>query len=213
MLIIGFYLLVEAINRFSDPQPIEGWTVIGVAGIALVIDLVTAFIIHRGARDSINMKAAFLHNVSDAMASIGVIGAGVLILLYDLYVADLAITAIIAAYVIWQGVSLMPRTVRLLMGAVPDDVEFDRIVKALRDTDGVNGIHHVHIWNIGEHQRALEAHLVPKNRSLEAFEDLKSRIKRELWADFSIGHATLEACLDEKCEPGLVPGHERTHTH
>ena len=57
LLIIGFYLLVEAINRFADPQPVEGWTVIGVAGIALVIDLVTAFIVYRGSHDSINMKA------------------------------------------------------------------------------------------------------------------------------------------------------------
>lgn len=209
LLIIGFYLLVEAINRFADPQPVEGWTVIAVAGVALVIDLITAFITHRGAKDSINMKAAFLHNVSDAMASVGVIVAGVLILLYDLYVADLVITVIIAAYVIWQGVSLMPRTVRLLMGAVPDDVEFDKIVQSLRDTDGVTGIHHVHIWNIGEHQRALEAHLVPRERSLEAFEALKSRIKRQLSADFSISHATLEACLEEECELELVPGHDQ----
>ena len=87
LLIIGFYLIVEAINRFAAPQPVEGWTVIWVAGIALVIDLVTAFIVYRGAHDSINMKAAFLHNVSDALASIGVIVAGVLIILYDLVVA------------------------------------------------------------------------------------------------------------------------------
>lgn len=213
LLIIGFYLLVEAINRFADPQPVEGWTVIAVAGVALVIDLITAFITHRGAKDSINMKAAFLHNVSDAMASVGVIVAGVLILLYNLYVADLVITVIIAAYVIWQGVSLMPRTVRLLMGAVPDDVEFDKIVQSLRDTDGVIGIHHVHIWNIGEHQRALEAHLVPRERSLEAFEDLKSRIKRQLSADFSIGHATLEACLDEECETEFLPGHDQANSN
>ena len=148
LLIIGFYLLVEAINRFADPQPVEGWTVIGVAGIALVIDLVTAFIVYRGSHDSINMKAAFLHNVSDALASVGVIVAGALILLYDLYIADLIITLIIAGYVIWQGVTLMPRTVRLLMGAVPDELEFDRIVSALENLDGIDGVHHVHVLSL-----------------------------------------------------------------
>ena len=106
LLIIGFYLIVEAVNRFAEPQPVEGWTVIWVAGIALIIDLVTAFIVYRGAHDSINMKAAFLHNVSDALASVGVIVAGVLILLYDLTIADLVITLIIAGYVIWQGAVL-----------------------------------------------------------------------------------------------------------
>ncbi|MBU2339768.1 MAG: cation diffusion facilitator family transporter [Alphaproteobacteria bacterium] len=207
LLIIGFYLLVEAINRFADPQPVEGWTVIGVAGIALVIDLVTAFITHRGASDSINMKAAFLHNVSDAMASVGVIAAGVLILLYDFYLADLIITVVIAGYVIWQGLSLMPRTVRLLMGAVPDEVEFDQIVHALQEHDGIAGVHHVHVWNLGEHHRALEVHLTPSTSSLQAFERLKQPIRDMLLEKFGIAHATLEACLATECDDQLIPTH------
>ena len=207
LLIIGFYLLVEAINRFADPQPVEGWTVIGVAGIALVIDLVTAFITHRGASDSINMKAAFLHNVSDAMASVGVIAAGVLILLYDFYLADLIITVVIAGYVIWQGLSLMPRTVRLLMVAVPDEVEFDQIVHALQEHDGIAGVHHVHVWNLGEHHRALEVHLTPSTSSLQAFERLKQPIRDMLLEKFGIAHATLEACLATECDDQLIPTH------
>lgn len=207
LLIIGFYLIVEAISRFADPQPVEGWTVIGVAGIALVIDIVTAVIVHRGVSDSINMKAAFLHNVSDALASVGVIIAGVLILLYDLYVADLVITAIIAGYVIWQGITLMPRTVRLLMGAVPDEVEFDRIVKVLQEQDGILGVHHVHVWNLGEKHRALEAHLVPSNPSLHAFEGLKQSARAVLAAEFGIAHVTFEACLASECDADPVPVH------
>lgn len=207
LLIIGFYLVVEAINRFADPQPVEGWAVIAVAGIALVIDLITALIVYRGASDSINMKAAFLHNVSDALASIGVIVAGVLILLYDLDVADLVITLIIAAYVIWQSVTLLPRTVRLLMGAVPDEVEFDEIVDALRQHDGIDGLHHVHVWNIGEHHRALEAHLVPAETSLHRFEELKRSARRMLSERFRIEHATFEACLGADCGDHLVPQH------
>lgn len=196
LLLIGFYLMVEAINRFADPQPIDGLTVIGVAGIALVIDIATAVIVYRGSRQSLNMKAAFLHNVSDALASIGVIAAGVLILLYDLYIADLIITAIIAAYVIYQGATLMPRTVRLLMGAVPDDVEFDAIAQALREVSGVASLHHVHIWSLDEHHRALEAHIVPRDSSLHAFEAVKAEARTMLSERFSIGHATLEACLE-----------------
>ena len=207
LLIIGFYLLIEAINRFADPRPIEGWTVVWVAGIALVIDLVTAFIVYRGSHNSINMKAAFLHNISDALASVGVIVAGILILLYDLYVADLSITLIIAGYVIWQGITLMPRTVRLLMGAVPDDVEFDRIAKSLEKQDGVISVHHLHIWNLGEHARALEAHLVLETDALAVFEELKSRVKEDLAVHFHIHHATLEPCQETECEPDLIAEH------
>jgi cobalt-zinc-cadmium efflux system protein len=196
LIIVGFYLLIEAATRYLDPQPIEGWTIVMVAGIALIVDVATAAMVHKGSKDSLNIKAAFLHNVSDALASVGVIVAGTLILLYQLYVADLIVTVMIAAYVLYQGLSLLPTTIKLLMGAVPDDVEFDAIVQALRDTEGVAGLHHVHIWSIDEHHRSLEAHLVPSERSLEAFETVKASARRMLEQRFSIGHATLEACLD-----------------
>ena len=197
LIIVGLYLLVEAVNRYFDPRPIEGWTVVIVAGIALAIDIATAALVYKGTKGSLNIKAAFLHNVSDALASVGVIVAGTLILLYQLYIADLVMTAVIAAYVLYQGFSLLPKTIKLLMGAVPDDVEFEAIVQALRDVDGVRDLHHVHIWSLDEHARALEAHLVPSDPSLEAFETVKRDTRTMLRERFAIGHATLEACLDD----------------
>ena len=205
LIIVGFYLIVEAVNRFIAPQPVEGWTVVIVAGVALVVDVITALMVYAGSKRSLNIKAAFLHNVSDALASVGVIVAGTLIILYDLYVADLVMTLIIAAYVIYQGFSIMPRTVRLLMGAVPDDVEFDHIVGALQETSGVTAIHHVHVWSLDEHSRALEAHIVPADKSLEEFERLKLSLREMLSDRFTIRHATFEACLETECEPDLVP--------
>jgi len=196
LVIVGLYLLVEAVNRYFDPQPIEGWTVVIVAGIALAIDIATAALVYKGTKGSLNIKGAFLHNVSDALASVGVIVAGTLILLYELYIADLVMTVLIAAYVLYQGFSLLPRTIRLLMGAVPDEVEFDAIVQALGRIEGVASLHHVHVWSLDEHARALEAHLVPTSSSLEAFEMVKTRARRMLKDRFSIGHATLEACID-----------------
>lgn len=202
LVIVGLYLLIEAVNRYFDPQPVEGWTVVIVAGVALIIDIATAVLVHKGSKHSLNIKAAFLHNVSDALASVGVIVAGTLILLYDLYAADLVMTVLIAAYVLYQGVTHLPQTIRLLMGAVPDDVEFDAIVAALRDVDGVASIHHVHVWSLDEHSRALEAHLVPAHHSLQEFERLKSRARLMLHQRFSIGHATLEACIECPVAPG-----------
>lgn len=206
LIIVGFYLIVEAVNRFIAPQPVEGWTVVIVAGVALVVDVITALMVYAGSKHSLNIKAAFLHNVSDALASVGVVIAGTLIILYDLYVADLVMTLIIAAYVIYQGFSIMPRTVRLLMGAVPDDVEFDHIINALEGAGGVIAIHHVHVWSLDEHSRALEAHIVPANRSLEQFEELKARLRRMLSERFAIRHATFEACLETECQP-KIPAH------
>ena len=195
LVIVGLYLLIEAVARYFDPQPVEGWTVVLVAGLALVIDIVTAMLVHKGVKGSLNIQAAFLHNVSDALASVGVIIAGTLILLYDLYVADLVMTAVIAAYVLYQGISLLPKTIKLLMGAVPDDVEFDAILNALEKVDGVRSVHHLHIWNLDEHRCALEAHLVPESETMADFELLKQRVRTRLSTSFSVEHATLEPCL------------------
>lgn len=194
LIIVGLYLVYEAILRFIDPKPVEGWIIVIVAGVALVIDVATALMVRVGAKHSVNIKAAFLHNVSDALASVGVIVAGTLILLYDLYVADLIVTLIIAAYVLYQGFSLLPRTIRLLMHATPDGLEFDRVVEAIRGVEGVRGVHHVHIWNLGEHARALEAHVEPHGTSLSDFAAAKVRIRTMLARDFKVKHATLEAC-------------------
>lgn len=199
LIIVGFYLIVEAVNRFISPQPVEGWTVVIVAGVALVVDVITAVMVYSGSKSSLNIKAAFLHNVSDALASVGVIIAGTLIILFDLYIADLIMTLVIAAYVIYQGFSIMPRTVRLLMGAVPDELEFDRIVTALQELDGIDDIHHVHVWSISEHHSALEAHVVPVGGSLEEFETLKAKARAVLEERFHIEHATIEPCLHPRC--------------
>ncbi|MBX3562688.1 MAG: cation transporter [Sphingomonas sp.] len=195
LVIIGLYLLIEAVSRYFDPQPVEGWTVVIVAGIALAIDVATAVLVHKGTKGSLNIKAAFLHNVSDALASVGVIIAGTLIVLYGLYIADLVMTAAIAAYVLYQGLSLLPKTVKLLMDAVPDDVEFDAILRQLEAVEGVASVHHLHIWNLDEHRRALEAHLVPVHATIAEFELLKARVRKRLLEHHSIEHATLEPCV------------------
>lgn len=136
--------------------------------------------------------------------------AGVLILLYDLYVADLVITLVISAYVLWQGFSLLPRTIRILMGATPDDLEFDRIVAAIGLVPGVRGLHHVHVWSLDEHIRSLEAHIVPDTGSMEAFEEIKTRIRAMLKSDFTIAHATLEPCTGSaSSDPASVRAHSR----
>ncbi|HCO44892.1 MAG TPA: cation transporter [Gammaproteobacteria bacterium] len=212
LLLVGGYLLVEAIGRFMSPTPVQGWPVVIVAGVALAVDTATAWIIAGGARHSLNVRAAFLHNVTDALASLGVIAAGTLILLYDLIVADLLVTVAISGYVIYQAAGLLPRTVRLLMGATPDDLEFDAIVAALRATPGVRDIHHVHIWSLDEHRRALEAHLVPEADDLAAFEHLKHRVREVLHRRFHVEHATLEPCVADRAGAPIIrkePAHRR----
>tara|TARA_R110002110_G_scaffold179197_2_gene384574 strand:+ start:1702 stop:2625 length:924 start_codon:yes stop_codon:yes gene_type:complete len=198
LIIIGLYLVYEAIMRYFEPQEIAGWIVVIVAGIALVIDIGTAALTYSLSRRSLNVRAAFLHNVSDALASVGVIFAGTLIILYDLYIADTIVTILIAGYVLYQGFSSLPRVIDILMQGAPPDIDRADVVAALEQVDGVVGVHHVHIWEIDEHRRSLEGHVVVAITEFVKLDKIKAALKERLRADFNIDHSTLEFETAEK---------------
>jgi len=190
LVLIGFYLVYEALWRIFEPQIIEGWTVVIVAGIALVIDIATAILTFTMSKNSMNIKAAFLHNVSDALASVGVIIAGSLILLYQWYWSDTLLTLIIAAYVLYQASTMLPKTIHILMEGTPDDITISDVINKMESITEVSNVHHVHIWQLDEHRNALEAHVVITNYS--QIEAVKIALKNELSRLFSITHSTLE---------------------
>ncbi|MCF7935658.1 MAG: cation diffusion facilitator family transporter [Synergistales bacterium] len=202
LLLIGCYLIYQAIWRFVEPQPVEGWTVVIVAGVALVVDVVTAVITFSMSKGSMNIKATFVHNLSDAFASVAVILAGTLILLYGWYWTDTVLTLAIAGYVLWQGIAMLPETIHLLMEGTPSHLAVEEVIAAMETVAGVENIHHVHIWQLDEHRNALEAHVVVRSRTLEETERVKRELKAAVAERFDVTHSTLEfehpeeACAD-----------------
>lgn len=190
LVIVGFYLIYEALWRIYEPQVIEGWTVVIVAGIALVIDIATAILTYTMSRHSMNIRAAFLHNVSDAMASVGVIIAGSLILLYGWHWTDTVITLIISAYVLYQAATLLPKTIHILMEGTPDNISIEEVIKVMERIEGVSNVHHVHIWQLDEYKNALEAHILIDD--INQMESIKYTVKNRLAEKFSITHSMLE---------------------
>ena len=195
LVLIGLYLMYEAVWRIVEPAVIEGWTVVIVAGFALVIDVATAMLTYRMSRTSINIRAAFLHNVSDALASVGVVVAGTLILLYEWYWTDTVLTLIIASYVLYQAATLMPKTIHILMQGTPENIAIEDVIQAMQQVIGVSNVHHVHIWQLDEQHNALEAHVVIGDSQMQS---VKGALKEMLTQRFAITHSTLEF-EDEAC--------------
>jgi len=194
LVIVGLYLIYEALWRIYEPKSIDGWTVVVVAGVALVIDVATAILTFSMSKHSMNIRAAFLHNVSDALASAGVIVAGSLILLYGWYWTDTALTLIIAGYVLYQAATLLPKTIHILMEGTPEDISITEVIKAMEGVRSVSNVHHVHLWQLDEHRNGLEAHVVIDN--FMDSESIKVALKDELKQRFSIVHSTLEFEVD-----------------
>ncbi|MCA9212463.1 MAG: cation transporter [Planctomycetales bacterium] len=190
--VIGLYLLYEGVKRFIEPQEIIGWLMAATAVLALVIDVATALLLWAMSRGSLNVRAAFIHNIVDALGSVAVLmGAGAIIW-FDWKWVDPAITLLIAGYVLWQVFKMLPQATRVLMEGTPVDFDLNQLVETVERIDGVSGMHHVHIWELDEQHRALEAHVLLQKGNPDELECIKRQIKQALAEDFQVQHSTLE---------------------
>ena len=204
LLIIGLYLAYEAVWRFFDPQPIVGWLMIVVAGIALLVDGITAALTYSMSKDSVNIRAAFLHNLADAAGSVAVIVAGVLILAFGWTLADPIITLLIAGYILWMAFTEMPGVVRTLMLGRPADIDPETVVARIKDVDGVIDVHHAHLWDFADHKAALSAHVVVWGGDWARADEIKAQIKTVLK---DLHHVTLEMeCAAHACKDAPTYG-------
>lgn len=208
LIVIGLYLVYEAIFRFFEPQPVQGWTVVIIAAVALVVDTITAMLTYSLSKSSMNIRAAFLHNVSDALGSVAVIIAGTVIILYDWVFVDPLITLMIAGYILWQAFPEIGGAIRILMSATPRNIDPQEIISKSSAITGVIGIHHLHIWPIDEHRVSLEAHVVIEDHLMNQSEEIKNDLKNMLDKEFLINHSTLEVeSRSNECGDGKIYGH------
>ena len=190
LIIVGLYLIYEAISKYFSPTEINGWLVIYIAGIALVIDIVTAVLTYMsGAKDSMNLRAAFIHNVSDALASVAVIVAGILIILYQWYVVDIVATILISIYVLYHGGLLALESIKILMQAVPEACDINEIKADIELNLFISNVYDIHVWQLDEHKFFLECKL---ELTADTEQVNLAEIKGMLEKKYAIKHSTIE---------------------
>jgi cobalt-zinc-cadmium efflux system protein len=183
-------ILFETIDRLFAPQPVEGWTMIVVAGVGIVINTATALLFASGRKHDINIRGAFLHMAADALVSVGVVIAGAAILLTGAWWID-PVTSLVIVAIIGMGTwGLLMDSVKLALLAVPDSIDESAVRAFLAGLPGVAAVHDLHIWPMSTTETALTAHLVmPGGQPGDAF---LHEIAHELEHRFRIGHATMQ---------------------
>jgi len=190
LILVGLYLIFEATGKYFNPTPINGWIVFWVAGIALIIDIATALLTYSaGAKNNMNIRAAFIHNVSDALASLVVIIASLLIINFQLYIFDVIATIAISVYVIYHGGILLKKCILIIMQAVPETISVEDVQTSLETIEGVHSAKHIHIWQLDDEKIFMEAHVVLSN---ENHEEIKAKARFILENSFKISHSTIE---------------------
>lgn len=197
---VGVYLIYEAAMRFFYPVEILGGLMAAAAALALVVDLFTAWLLWSLGKGSMNIRAAFLHNLVDAAGSVAVLlGAAAVSWLHWTWV-DPALTLLIAGYILWQAGKMLPQAARILMEAAPEGFPTARLIEQAKGVDGVQEMHHVHVWQVDEHNVALEAHVVLAEGMLAEMETVKRSLKTLLHDSFHVVHSTLE--FEQPTSPG-----------
>lgn len=206
--VLGIYLVYEGVLRLIDPQPVAGWLVVIIAALALLVDLATAALTWSMSKDSVNIRAAFLHNVVDAAGSVAVILAGVAILLWDQTWVDPAVTLLIAGYILWQVAREIGPVIRILTLGSPRGIALGDVLARLGTEPGVADIHHAHLWMMQEHEAALQAHIVVDAGQWGCADAIKARLKTVARDAFGISHTTFEMeCSHHACRaPSTVGG-------
>jgi cobalt-zinc-cadmium efflux system protein len=191
LLLIGVGVIArEAIERIGAPQDVSAATVLGVAGVGVVVNTASALLLMKGQAGDLNVRGAFLHMAADAAVSVGVVLSAVLILVFGWTAVDPIAALLVSAVVGWSAFGLIRSALHLAMEGVPETVDRPQVEAWLRGLPGVADLHDLHIWAISTTSVALTVHLVvPDGRHGDAF---LVQAARELESRFGIGHATIQ---------------------
>lgn len=183
-------ILIESIRKFISPQPVEGNTMIIVAGIGVIINGITAFLFMKGKDRDINIKGAYLHMAADAAVSIGVVAAGFIILLTGWNWLDPVMSFIIVVVITIGTWGLLKESFHLSMDAVPKHIELEEVKKYLLSLPGVTEVHDLHIWGMSTTESALTAHIVKPSAYLD--DVFIADTCKVLHEKFGIEHTTIQ---------------------
>jgi cobalt-zinc-cadmium efflux system protein len=193
LIVVAILLIIEAVKRFKYPEPVESDLVIWLSLIAIVGNGLSVLLLRKDSRNNINMRSAYLHLLTDMLASVAVLIGGLLMKYYQIYLVDSLLTLLIALYLIWVGYDLLKTSTRMLMLFTPKHINVKDVVSVVNKLPKVNQLHHVHIWNLSDNELHLEAHLdLKEDISTTVFNDLLLDIETILHEDFNINHVTIQ---------------------
>lgn len=193
LIIIAVLLIIEAVKRFSNPQEIDTGLVIWLSIVAILGNGFSVLLLKKDSELNMNMRSAYLHLITDFMASVAVLAGGLLMKLYEVYWVDSFLTLAIAIYLIVVGYDLLRSSTRVLMLFTPTDLALEEIAKKISEFPQVNNVHHIHVWQLNEDETHMEAHIdFNKDILLSQFDAISDKIEELVYHEFGINHVNIQ---------------------
>jgi cobalt-zinc-cadmium efflux system protein len=193
LVVLAIYLSYEAITRFFEPVFIQPGLVIWMSIIGIVANGLSVVLLHKDASHNLNMKSAYLHLLTDMMASVAVLIGGLMMKYFELYWVDSVMTLLIAIYLLIVGADLLKSSTKMLMLFTPEHIDIKEIVREVHKIPGVNKLHHIHVWHLNEEELHLEAHLdCTEDITMSQFNTLSLQVEDVLYEKFGINHVNIQ---------------------
>jgi cobalt-zinc-cadmium efflux system protein len=193
LVIVAFILIYGAVGRFVNPKPIESNLVIWLAILGIIVNGASVLLLQKDADYNINMKSAYLHLLTDMMASVAVLVGGLLMKFYGWFWVDSVMTIAIAIYLIVVGAKLVIQSTKMLMLFTPESIDIKELVNEVHKIRGVKKLHHIHVWNLNDEELHLEAHLdCLEDIKMSEFNQILEEIEHILFDQFHINHINIQ---------------------
>lgn len=190
LLIVAGVILVEAYRRIRSPHEVQGGAMLAVAAVGLAANLLAAWLLHRDARESLNVRAAYLEVIGDAASSCGVIVAALVVMYTGLTIVDPIVSALISLFIVPRTWRLLKQAVNILLEGTPSHLSLAEIEQAILQVPGARRVHDLHVWTLTSGREAMSAHVVV-DRVGES-ERLLEALHAVLHARFGIDHTTIQ---------------------
>jgi len=212
LVLISLGIFYEAYHRFITPPEVQASVLIGVGLIAVVINLVTALLVHRGSQSDLNLRSAFVHLMGDVLSTIGAVIAGVIIYFTDANWLDPFVSVLIGFLILYNAWGILRDAIDILLEATPRDVNIKNMVDDIVQVDGVLGIHDIHVWSLTQSLRTMSAHILTNDLHISAGAGIQRQISEIVRHRYNISHATLQLeCVD--CFPDSLYCDLNGHFH
>lgn len=193
LVIVAILLIIEAVKRFQNPEEINSSLVIWLSLIAIVFNGFSVLLLKKDSHNNMNIRSAYLHLLTDMMASVAVLVGGLLMKYFQWFWVDSVLTFLIAIYLIFVGFDLLIKSSKVLMLFTPEHINIKDVVRAVHQLPQVNRLHHIHIWGLNDDELHLEAHLdLRDDMSISEFDKLLHEIEALLHEKFNINHVNIQ---------------------
>ena len=203
LIIISFFLIKEAIERFFNPSLISGSLMLIVASIGLLANISGTLLLKKGSKDNLNLRAAYFHLLSDAVSSLAVIIGAIFIIIFQIYWIDPLLTILISLYILKEAYKITKEAIEILIMSAPREIDVNKIKKEIETLEGIVNIHHIHIWKLNDNQIHFETHVEVNDSLVSELMPLKEEIENILKQSFNVSHTTIQFEIS-KCKNLIV---------